>query len=84
MKTHYIPAINEREFNRMAKVCDPVLIARRERAVMTEIVNRRNALLRERYNLRTKPRRTLDEDKRMSELDVEIKELMGKIGRKVK
>lgn len=84
MKTHYIPQYNEAEFNRIAKHADAYYAKQRERATMTEVVEHRNALLRERYNLRTKPRRTPDEDRRMEELNKEIKELMLQIGRKGK
>jgi len=82
MKVHYIPATNEAEFNHLAKVCDPVLIKRRERAKAAEIVKQRNALLGELSDLRYKPRRTLDEDRRMDELSVEVRELMMRIGHK--
>ena len=82
--THFIPAVNEREFSHLAKVCDPVLIKRRERAKAAETVKQRNTLLRELSDLRYKPRRTLDEDRRMSELTVEVREIMLRIGRKGK
>ena len=82
MKVHFIPQYNESEFNHLAKVCDPVLIKRRERAKAAEIVKQRNALLGELSDLRYKPRRTLDEDRRMDELTVEVRELMMRIVRK--
>lgn len=82
MKVHYIPAVNEAEFNHLATVCDPVLIKRRERAAMTEIVKHRNALLRELHDLRMKPRRNLEDDARMDELSAEVRELMMQIGHK--
>jgi len=84
MKVHYIPATNEAEFNHLAKTCDPVLIKRRDRAKAAEIVKQRNALLKELSDLRYKHRRTLDEDRRMDELSVEVRELMMRIGRKGK
>ena len=80
--THFISAVNEREFNHLAKTCDPVLIKRRDRAKAAETVKQRNALLRELSDLRYKPRRTLDEDRRMDELGAEVRELMMRIGRK--
>jgi len=82
MKTHFIPAVNEREFNHLAKVCDPVLIKRRERAATKDIVDKRNALLRELSDLRYKPRRTVEDDRRMDELSAEVRELMMQIGNK--
>ena len=80
--THFIPAVNEREFNHLAKVCDPVLIQRRERAKAAETVKQRNALLKELSDLRYKPRRTFEDDRRMDELTVEVRVLMMKIGHK--
>ena len=82
MKTHFIPAVNEREFNHLAKVCDPVLIKRRERAKAAETVKQRNALLGELSDLRYKPRRTVEDDGRMDELSMEAREIMLRIGRK--
>jgi hypothetical protein len=79
--THYIPATNESEFNHIAKVCDPVLIKRRERAAAKDIVAKRNALLRELSDLRYKPRRTVEDDRRMDELSAEVRALMMQIGR---
>lgn len=84
MKYHYQPAVNEYEFNRMALVCDPVLIKRREMSKATEIVNQHNMLLRQLSDLRYKPRRTLDEDKRMDELSLEVRKIMMEIGGKEK
>lgn len=84
MKVHFIPQYNEAEFNRIVKHADAYYASQRERATMMETVEHRNALLRERYNLRTKPRRTPDEDRRMEELNGDIKELMLEIGRKTK
>ena len=71
--THFIPAVNEREFNHLAKVCDPVLIKRRERAKAAETVKQRNALLRELSDLRYKPYKTLSEVKQMAEVETEIR-----------
>jgi hypothetical protein len=78
----YIPQYNESEFGRIAKRADAYYAGQRRKSAMIDIVERRNALLRERYNLRSKSRRTIEEDKRLSELDMEIKEIMLKIGRK--
>jgi hypothetical protein len=77
---HYIPAVNESEFGKIAKHCDPVLQERRRIAAMSDIVQKRNALLRELSDLRSKPRRTLEEDKRMAELTEQAKTMMREIG----
>ena len=80
----YRPQYNESEFGRIAKRVDKYYTEKRERAAMIDIVEHRNALLKERYNLRTLPYRNMEQEKRMNELDVEIKEIMLKIGRKAK
>lgn len=80
----YRPQYNESEFGRIAKRVDAYYADKRRKSAMIDIVEQRNALLRERNDLRVKPRRTIAEDKRMSELDTEIKEIMLKIGRKAK
>lgn len=84
MRYHYQPAVNEYEFNQMALVCDPILIKRREKAASMEIVNHRNMLLRQLSDLRYKPYRTIEEDRRMGELGTEVRMLMMQIGRKEK
>ncbi len=50
-------------------------------AVMTEIVQKRNALLRELNDLKVKPRRNLEEEKHMAELKEQIRAMMQEIGR---
>lgn len=80
MKYHYLPKYNESEFNRIANEADPILLERRKRKMCTEIVKHRNAILRELSDLRYKPRRTLDEDQRMEEIEKEAKRLMRVIG----
>jgi len=82
MKTHYIPQYNESEFNRLAKRVDAYYADQRRKSAMIDIVEHRNALLKERYNLRTLPYRNMGQEKRMSELDIEIKRIMGQMGRK--
>jgi len=77
----YRPQYNESEFGRIAKRVDTYYANQRRKSAMIDIVEHRNALLKERYNLRTKPRRTIAEDKRMNELDMEIKKIMLEIGR---
>lgn len=78
---HYIPQYNEAEFNRIAKLADPILIKRRERAKRADVVSHRNALLRELHGLRIKSSRTVEEDKRMGEISTRVKEIMLKAGR---
>lgn len=82
--SRYIPQYNESEFGRIAKRVDLYYANQRRKSAMIDIVEHRNALLKERYNLRTLPRRTIEEEKRLSELDTEIKKIMLEIGRKAK
>ena len=77
----YRPQYNESEFGRIAKRVDAYYADKRRKSAMIDIVEHRNALLRELYDLRTLPRRTIEEDKRLNELDTEIKKIMLEIGR---
>lgn len=80
----YIPQYNESEFGRIAKRVDAYYADKRRKSAMIDIVEHRNALLRERNDLRVKPRRTITEDRQMNELDTEVKRIMLSIGRKDK
>ena len=80
MKYHYIPATDEAEFNRIAKAADQILLEHRRIAIMQDIVKHRNAVLRELSDLRYKPRRNIEDDKRMAELEQEARGLMQQIG----
>lgn len=51
------------------------------RKVSTDIVHKRNAILRQLSDLRYKPRRTLKEEQRMRDLQDEAKRLTLEIGR---
>lgn len=79
MKYHYIPPINEAEFNKIAKSADPVLIERRRIAAIQEIVKCRSELFHELSCLRNKPFCTSQENKRKKELEQEAKDMMRKI-----
>jgi hypothetical protein len=81
MKYHYIPVTNESEFEKIAQNADAYYAKQKERAKMCELVDKRNARLRELHDLRVKPRRTLDEDKKMAGLEIELRNMMLEIGR---
>lgn len=80
----YRSQYNEPEFGRIAKRVDAYYANQRRKSAMIDIVEHRNALLRELHDLRTLPYRNMEQEKRMNELDTEIKEIMLKIGRKAK
>ena len=77
----YRPQYNESEFGRIAKRVDTYYADKRRKSAKIDIVEHRNALLKERYNLRTLPYRNMEQEKRMNELDIEIKKIMLEIGR---
>jgi shikimate kinase len=80
MKYHYIPKYDETVFNRIANKTTPILEERWKRRVCTDIVHHRTVILRELSDLRCKPRRTLEDDERMHDLEEEAKRLTMQIG----
>jgi hypothetical protein len=84
MKPHYIPQYNESEFNMLSKRVDSYYVSKRRRANMSDIIQKRNTLFRELHDLRMKPRRTREDDRRMAEIENEVREMMLEIGRKHK
>ncbi len=48
---------------------------------MTEIVQKRNALLRELHDLKVKPRRNMEDERRMTELEQQVRAMMREIGK---
>jgi len=80
MKYHYIPKTNESQFNHIAKEATPILVRRHKATMASKVVKRRNAVLRELSDLRYKPYKGIEDEKRMAELEAEAKQLMRQIG----
>ena len=81
MKTHYIPQYNEHEFNTIAKHADDYYANQRRKRMSIE---ERFKMAKRIANLRSLPRRNIEEEKELNELVEKYDNDMRQIGIKEK